>query len=117
MSVHHEGFSEHIVDGGKLRPLSKIEQENLVKALIDIGNPEMTIAFLIALTSGARIQTVFTLRLKHIIELNTNDFGEIPISVGMGTGVDTKFQKKMSIYLPTWLIRKKLRHMQAQREL
>lgn len=113
--VNKESFNDYIVDGGKLRPLSKVEQENLIKALISTGTPEMTLAFLIALTTGARIQTVFTLRLKHIEQLDTTGRGEIPILVGIGTDADTKFQKKMTIFLPTWLLEKLKTYSQSER--
>jgi integrase len=115
--ANNDDFSEYIIDGGRLRPLSKIEQENLIKALIEIGNPEMTLAFLIALTSGARIQTVFTLRIKHFIDININALREVPIKVGMGTGVDSKFQKNMSIFIPAWLIDKIKMYLHSERAL
>lgn len=110
-----ESFNEYIMDGGRLKPLSKVEQENLIKALISTGTPEMTLGFLIALTTGSRIQTVFTLRLKHIHHQDTTGRREIPILVGMGTGVDTKFQKKMTIFLPTWLLEKLKTYSQSER--
>ncbi len=115
--ANREDFSEYIMDGGKLRPLSKIEQENLLKALIDIGTIEMTLAFLIALTTGSRIQTVFTLRLKHTHHPNTTGRQEIPIQIGMGTGVDTKFQKKMTIFIPSWLMEKLQTYSKSERAI
>ena len=61
-------YSEYINDSGKLRPLPKDEQQALVESLKRIANTEMTLAFIFALTTGARLQTVFTLRRKHFIE-------------------------------------------------
>lgn len=98
-----EDYTECIQDGGKLRPLPREEQECLINALKAVGNPEMTLAFLIALTTGARIQTVFTIRLKHVMHDQTNTLNELPLLVGMGTSVDTKFQKQMTIFIPEWL--------------
>ena len=98
-----DDYGEFIQDGGKLRPLSKKEQLALVKSLKTIGNPEMTLAFLIALTTGARIQTVFTLRLKHILIKISDGQNNLPVYVGMGTAVDTKYQKKTTIFIPLWL--------------
>ena len=49
-------YSEHINDGGKLRPLPKDEQQALVESLKRIANTEITLAFLFALTTGARLQ-------------------------------------------------------------
>jgi integrase len=80
---------DKIEDGGKLRPLSYKEQETLITNLQKINNTEMTLSFLIALTTGARIQTIFTLRKKHF-EKELND-------------CDTKFQKIQNIYIPKWL--------------
>ena len=94
---------DKIEDGGKLRPLSYKEQETLITNLQKINNTEMTLSFLIALTTGARIQTIFTLRKKHF-EKELNDCDDlIPIKVGYGTSCDTKFQKIQNIYIPKWL--------------
>ena len=49
-------YSEHINDGGKLRPLPKDEQQALVESLKRIANTEITLAFIFALTTGARLQ-------------------------------------------------------------
>ena len=49
-------YSEYINDSGKLRPLPKDEQQALVESLKRVANTEMTLAFLFALTTGARLQ-------------------------------------------------------------
>ena len=49
-------FSEHINDSGKLRPLPKDEQQALVESLKRVANTEITLAFIFALTTGARLQ-------------------------------------------------------------
>ena len=69
-NVASKASSEHvdggILDGGrKLHPLDPEEQNYLFRALNEIGNIEMKLAFLIAIATGARMQTVFTLRQKH----------------------------------------------------
>ncbi len=94
---------DNIEDGGKLRPLSYKEQEILITNLQKINNTEMTLSFLIALTTGARIQTVFTLRKKHFDKVLNECDDLIPIKVGYGTSCDTKFQKIQNIYMPKWL--------------
>jgi len=96
-------YSDSLNDGGRLKPYDKAEQEAIIQALVAIGNTEMTLAFLIALTTGARIQTVFTLKEKHIIQSIPSNFNEIPILVGQGTGVDSKNQKNYTIFLLSWL--------------
>jgi len=108
-----------IFDGEKLKPLLEEEQLALLDALEELDNPEMKIGFLIALTTGARMQTVFTLRLKHFIkDLPTNfshtnewiktldsvnDSDEIEVLVGPGTGCDTKGSKLYKLFFPGWL--------------
>lgn len=96
-------YDHCIYDGEKLRPLLPGEIEQLIKALSKIGNTTMTLAFLIALTTGARIQTVFTLRLSCLREEYCGDEESIPIAVGAGTKTNTKFSKRLTLHLPGWL--------------
>lgn len=56
------GFKGNIRDYGDLKPLSLNEQSILIKALDELGNIEMKLIFLIALTTGARKETILTLR-------------------------------------------------------
>ncbi|MBQ0730569.1 MAG: site-specific integrase [Oleispira antarctica] len=99
---NRDDYSEYIKDGGKLRPLSLDEQKSIFKALGRINNTEMTLAFLIALATGARMQTVFTLRLKDFLT-PVVDGKQLILKVGLGTGVDTKYDKQMLLYLPSWV--------------
>jgi integrase len=80
-----------IADGGQLRPLSVEEQGHLVAALEKLGNPEYELMHYVSLLSGARVQTVLTLRWGC--------FRDPPSAVkqwpyklhcGPGTGIDTK---------------------------
>jgi integrase len=66
----------------------------------------MTLSFLIALTTGARIQTVFTLRKKHFEKVIKEDEDEVRIKVGYGTDCDTKFNKLHTLILPAWVYKK-----------
>ncbi|MGY6156555.1 site-specific integrase (plasmid) [Paraburkholderia graminis] len=97
-------YSEYIDDGGKLRPLPQAEQKVLVQALLDLDNTEMTLIFLVSLFSGARIQTVLTVKVRHVIErpvdISGNDFR---LPCGPGTGVDTKGSVRGVLHLPKWL--------------
>lgn len=97
-----------ITDGGRLRPLSDEEQETLIKAIYALKNPEMFYAHLIALSTGARIQTVLTLRLDDVVncELGLNRCAYIP--VGPGTGVDTKYGVNYTLVID-WLLIERLR--------
>jgi integrase len=103
VNVQRQSCRKHIQDGGKLRPLDKAEQERILKALVSINNPEMKLAFLIALTTGARIQTVFTLKRKDFLTDLKDKEHSFTLKVGRGTGIDTKYEKQMCIYIPNWL--------------
>jgi len=110
-------YDNYLSDGGKLRPLEKIEQKALIHALKNIANPEMTLAFLIALTTGARLQTVFTLRRCHFEEslFNTSDL--VTFKVGIRTLIDTKYDKSMVLLFPAWLYERIYIYMKSKRAL
>lgn len=99
-------FDDAIIDGGRLHPLPQNQQIALVKALKTIGNTEMTLGFLIAFTTGARIQTVFTLRKKHFENPLKDEENEVKIKIGYGTDCDTKFNKLHTLILPSWIYQK-----------
>lgn len=112
-----EADDQFIEDGGKLVPLTKEEQHVLLKCLFEINNPEMTLAFLIALTSGARIQTVLTLKVKHLKSANKLKRGLLTIITGDGTGIDTKYGKRIAIKIPDWLVEMLLTYTNSERYL
>jgi len=92
-----------IDDSGKLRPLPKEEQEWLMGALMTLGNTEMTLIHLFGLLTGARIQTILTFRIRHVMfELDDNQQGELRFPIGPGTGIDTKHDKQMVLHIPIW---------------
>ncbi|ANB77359.1 hypothetical protein AYM40_35375 [Paraburkholderia phytofirmans OLGA172] len=98
-----DSFDGYIDDGGKLRPLPLEEQEWLVDALVSIGNIEMVLIHIFALVTGARIQTVLTIRVRHVLMQEGSDAsGEIRMPVGAGTGIDTKNDKQMVLHVPRW---------------
>ncbi|MCT7612692.1 site-specific integrase [Aliarcobacter butzleri] len=99
-------FDDAIVDGGRLHPLPHEQQIALIKALKTIRNTEMTLGFLISLTTGARIQTVFTLRKKHFERVLKDGESEVKIKVGYGTDCDTKFNKLHTLIFPSWVYQK-----------
>lgn len=96
-------FDDAIEDGGRLHPLPQEKQKILFQTLKEIGNTEMTLGFLIALTTGARMQTVYTLRRKHFARVPDKEETEIKIRVGYGTHCDTKFQKQHTLLMPKWV--------------
>ncbi|MBA8735798.1 integrase [Chromobacterium violaceum] len=92
-----------IEDGGKLRPLPQIEQEWLLDALFVAGNTEMTLIHLFGLLTGARIQSILTFKVRHVL-LDTESLPKevLRFPIGPGTGVDTKSDKKIVLHIPVW---------------
>jgi len=99
-----DAWNEYIDDGGKLRPLPQAEQEVLLQVLTDLGNTEMTLIHLISLFSGVRIQTVLTIKVRHVARPPSAFIGDdFRIPAGPGTGIDTKNGTRGVIHLPRWL--------------
>ena len=94
--------SEAIVDGGELSPLSVESQTVILKAL-QKSSREYQLMFYLALFTGARLQTICTLRIKSLIGCELDSHGFIRLPVGAGTGIDSKFQKPMTLLIPNWL--------------
>ncbi|MBP0596883.1 integrase [Herbaspirillum sp. LeCh32-8] len=82
-----------INDGGQLRPLPMVEQVALFNALKSLGNTEYWLMHLVSVITGARIQTVLTLRLKYFLAPPTAQGKLFKLQCGPGTGIDTKFNK------------------------
>jgi len=84
-------WDRRIVDGGKLMPLSQFEQMLLIKTLKALGNREYELIHYTALMTGARIQTVLTLRWGAF-EQPPSLVNQWPFKLpcGPGTGIDTK---------------------------
>jgi hypothetical protein len=94
-------WDDHIQDGGRLRPLPSAEQSALLESLAALGNTEMTLIHLFALLTGARIQTVLTVRAKHVMREPEEFHGDdIRLACGPGTGIDTKGGVKGVLHLP-----------------
>lgn len=92
-----------IMDGGKLKPLPIVEQEKLAETLLEIGNTEMTLAHLVALFTGSRMQTVLTIKVRHVrVELPESAM-EVPLICGPSSGIDTKYGKSQTLHFPRWL--------------
>ena len=93
---------ECISDGGDLRPLTFSEQETMLVALRK-SSREYQLMFYLALFTGARIQTVCTLRLTHLKGSLDQD-GNLRLPIGDGTLADTKLGKHMTLLVPGWLV-------------
>ncbi len=106
-----------INDGGKLKPLTMEEQLDLIKALFKLDNFEMTLIHLLALFTGARIQTVLTLKIRHFRLELPNNLPEIRLPCGPRTGIDTKHDKKLTIFIPRWLYDRLSIYVNSERAL
>lgn len=93
-------FNGMIEDGGKLRPLPPDEQQWIMEALSHFGNSEMILIHLFMLLTGARIQSVLTLRVRHV-QLDLPDNLQVfRMVAGAGAGIDTKYDKSMTLHVP-----------------
>ncbi|WP_229800251.1 site-specific integrase [Vogesella alkaliphila] len=109
-------YAGTIDDGGKLRPLSQDEQAWLLEALISLSNTEMTLIHLFALLTGARIQTILTFRVRHVLlELDEPHPFELRFPVGPGTGIDTKNDKQLVLHIPVWFYQMLRTYAQSER--
>lgn len=100
-------YSDVIDDGGQLRPLLIKEQEWVLETLISLANTEMTLIHLCSLLTGARLQTILTIQLHHVLtEIDNPNLYEVRIPAGPGTGIDTKNDKKIVLHLPLWFYQK-----------
>ncbi len=99
----NDPYAGTIDDGGKLRPLEMDEQVWLLDALKKLDNTEMTLIHLVSMFTGARIQTILTLRVRHARIEVLGDVTEVPLKVGHGTTIDTKYGKQGTLFVPRWL--------------
>ena len=113
---HREDYSGYIDDGEKVRPLSIDEQRVVFQALGNLENIEMNLIFLISLATGARIQTVLTLRLGHFSE-KYREGKTIRVKAGFGTRVDTKYGKNYPIYISSWLHKEIVSYINSSRSI
>ncbi len=102
-SKQNDPFALTIEDGGKLRPLPFKEQQWLIDALAHLDNTEMTLLHLFMLTTGARIQTACTLRVRNARDQISNGLKEYRLPIGLYTSVDSKFNKQMTLHIPIWI--------------
>lgn len=95
-----------ITDGGKLRPLDEEEQILVLGHLEKLSNRAFQLMCLVALYTGARIQTVCTLRLIDVYTLLnlTPKHSEVLLRIGSGTGIDSKNQKNYRLHVPVALV-------------
>lgn len=107
---------ETIADGARLRPLPVDEQKLLIAALKKLGNVEYELMHYIALLTGARKQTILTLRVENFAT-SPPDITSWPYKLrcGPGTGIDTKFNRPDVHLVISWFLYVKL-HTYVQSE-
>lgn len=88
-----------IQDGGSLFPLTKYQQEILFGQLRQ-SEQCIFLFFLFSLMTGARIQTVGTLRVETLKKARKNSDGDLIITVGKATKIDTKYGKNCRLHVP-----------------
>lgn len=110
----------YIEDGGKLYPISRENQRILIETLIRLENPEMLLIYVVALTTGMRIQSILTLR-SHCIrqdvggEYDENRFALYGIAIGQGTLVESKNQTPQTVLMPAWVHHKLTIYLNSER--
>jgi len=125
------GYDGLIRDGGLLKPHSLAEQKIILAALNKIGNSEMTLSFLVALVTGARMQSVFTLRKCHF-EKDVDDsetevvilggawprYGRVSESKSQSKNaslINTKSSKATKFYFPVWVYKQIQTYLKSER--
>ncbi|MBT5230084.1 MAG: site-specific integrase [Methylococcales bacterium] len=103
-----------IVDDGHLRPLPPVEQLALLNILETNKNTEMLLIVLFALTTGARIQSILTLRHK-CFRVITDPDSSVPLAIGHGTSVDSKYSKKQTLIIPSFVHQKLATYSHSER--
>lgn len=93
-----------IRDGGQLRPLSENEQE-IIAAHLKSASANYRLMFALAILTGARMQTICTIRGQTIDEaIFDEENNRYIIHVGShGDLVDTKGSKRLSVVIPAKL--------------
>lgn len=110
-------FTKTIQDGEALRPLSLKEIGAVRNHLVKIGNIEMELAFEIALTTGARIQTVFTLRKENFTKTNSKKSKLNRIAIGGNSPVKSKYSKEHVLLVPEKIMERMRIYLKSERYL
>jgi len=94
-------------EGESLRPLTNAELSKLLGALEDpVWSAQERLMFMFGLMTGARKQSILTLRYRHVRLLKKSSIrpdGSYVLKIGPGTGVDTKFGKHQTLFIPRQL--------------
>lgn len=90
--------------GEELRPLREHELNELVRVInTNIFSVDERLMHYIAMCTGARKQTILTMRIKHLDFFSPEKLlkdGTFKLNAGPGTDIDTKFDKPQFLYFP-----------------
>lgn len=107
-STKYNLSSDEILDGGVLRPLNLDEQSLVKNYLEDTASREFQLMCYLSLYTGARLQTVLTIRvfnLKRLKEKVPDKFDNAySLLIGNGSVIDTKNGTQMQLKIPDWLV-------------
>lgn len=95
-------------DGGRLFPIERESQKNLIQVLKELQNTEMLLAHIVSITTGMRMQSTLTLRHHNIVpgigsESDPRKFDLHYIEIGEGTQVEAKNSKHQFVAIPAWV--------------
>ena len=109
---------DHLNDGEKLRPLDLDEQKIIADKISNYGNYCFELMVLFAVETGARKQTVCTLRIYHLKQCLKSQKGhELRLRVGAGSEVDIKNKgslRSYSLHVPRYLAQVLLDYVESQ---
>lgn len=111
--------TDYIIDGGKVKPMTLAHQELMLQDLKEHASPEFRLISLISLHTGARVQSACTFRLGTI-DIEHEKYkptDNITIACGGNTGIATKYDKRLVLKMPIWLLRKLITYSNSQRSI
>lgn len=108
---------DYIMDGGKVKPITPAHQLLLLEDLKRNASPEFRLISLLSLHTSARVQSACTFRLGTI---DIDDSGhqatdKVTIACAGSSGIATKYDKRLVLKLPVWLLRKLKVYAQSPR--
>ena len=103
-------YGDEIIDGGRLHPLSPNEKEIFLQYLEQYASRDFQLICYTALYTGARLQTICTIRAFHIKEIiakqTVNSIDDTyTLRVGGKSIIDTKGGYEHNLKIPVWLIK------------
>lgn len=102
-----------IMDGGRLKPLTPSQQLILLDTLKSFSRG-IELFFLVALYTGARLQTIGTLRIRHLKNVLRWQDGYAIIPYGGSYDLDGKKGRLGQLWVPKWLLDDLLTYANSQ---